>query len=183
MISKQVDKLENLYNIKISTDFIYLKTYITYLNEDNNLYMNIPHKNFNETTDSYNELINKIDFDFALLSCGSYAHFIGEHIKNIGKSSFYVGGILQVWFGIFGDAYLRPYFESWFNLNYCELNKFDIIHSSKTYESCNTYLYNEYKYKDILDDFDYKKDYLDKGLNETAAKIKFLVEKKPFILN
>jgi len=50
--------------------------------------MNIPHSNFFETVEYYKEEINKIDFDIALLACGSYAHFIGEYVKTIGKKPF-----------------------------------------------------------------------------------------------
>jgi hypothetical protein len=50
--------------------------------------------------------ICKIDFDIALLSCGGYGipltHFIK---KQLNKSSIYVGGGLQILFGVMGQRW------------------------------------------------------------------------------
>jgi hypothetical protein len=50
--------------------------------------------------------ISKLDFDIALLSCGGYGipicHFIK---KNLNKSSIYIGGGLQLFFGIMGKRW------------------------------------------------------------------------------
>lgn len=173
LMKKQLDKLKYLYNKEINVEFCFLNTYITYYDEDNNKYTNIPHNNFKETVEYYKSQINNIDFNIALLSCGSYAHFIGEHIKNINKKAFYVGGILQLYFGLYGDGYLKKYFK-WFDLNYCELNTFDnISYSFKTKEMCNTYIYNEKKHLDILKKFKYEQN--DK-LNYIGSKILYLMD-------
>jgi hypothetical protein len=156
LIKQQTLKLNKLYNNDdINFEFVYLQTIITYLNEDTNQYINIPHNNFFETIEYYKNEISKLDFDVALLGCGTYAHFIGEHIKNIGKKAFYVGGVLQVFFGVYGDLHLKNKRYHWFDLNYCCVNKFDVKHSPKTLESCNSYIYNEYKYNDIIKTFNY----------------------------
>jgi len=158
LIKSQIPKLNKLYNENnIELEFIFLNTYITYYNEDNNTYIDAPHGNFFETLQEYQTKINNIDFDIALLSCGTYAHFIGEHIKSINKKAFYVGGILPLWFGIYGDVYIKNPHANWFN-NYknCIFNKHTIEHSKKTLESLNSYLYNEYKYEEIIKTFDYK---------------------------
>ena len=158
LIKKQIPKLNKLYNQEnIEVEFIFLKTYITYYNEDTDTYIDIPHNNFFETVEEYKSKINNLDFDIALLSCGTYSHFIGEYIKSINKKSYYVGGILPLWFGIYGDLYIKTPYANWFdNYKNCVLNKSDIQHSKKTLESLNSYLYNEYKYEEIIKNFDYK---------------------------
>jgi hypothetical protein len=174
LINKQVKNLKHLYNKEINVEFCFLNTFITYFNEDNNKYINIPHNNFNETVKYYKSQINNIDFDIALLSCGSYAHFIGEYIKNIGKKAFYVGGILQLYFGLYGDGYLKSYFK-WFNFNYCELNTCDIQFSFNTKEMCNTYIYNEKKHNEKLKNFIYDNNNKN-NMNYIGSKINFLIE-------
>jgi hypothetical protein len=49
--------------------------------------------------------ISKIDFDVALLSCGSYAGPLGVDIASRGKKAIYIGGVLNVMFNIFGQRY------------------------------------------------------------------------------
>ena len=52
------------------------------------------------------EEIRRLDFDIALLSCGSYAMPIGTFIKNeMGKKALYMGGPLQKMFNIGGARY------------------------------------------------------------------------------
>ena len=41
----------------------------------------------------------------ALLSCGGYANPIGSYIYEKGKSAIYVGGVLQMYFGILGSRW------------------------------------------------------------------------------
>lgn len=175
LIQTQIPKLNQLYpNEHLNIEFVFLETIITYYNETTQSYMNTPHRNFMDTVQHYIHTLNSIDFDVALLSCGSYAHFLGEHIKNIGKKAFYCGGILQFWFGIFGDGYLKPYFSSWFDLNYCILNDFHVPNSkSDTVESCNSYLYNEHRHSHKLAHFS-PNNHNNHNLTPLAAKIHFL---------
>lgn len=51
--------------------------------------------------------VENLDFDIALLSCGSYAQPLAAHIHKLGKSSWVVGGILQTVFGIKGHRWSR----------------------------------------------------------------------------
>ncbi len=52
--------------------------------------------------------IIKDDFDIALVSCGGYGNPICAFIYNhINKSAIYVGGVLQMYFGIYGERWLR----------------------------------------------------------------------------
>jgi len=50
----------------------------------------------------------KDTYDVALVSCGGYGNLVCSHIysKN-GKSAIYVGGVLQMYFGILGERWLR----------------------------------------------------------------------------
>lgn len=47
--------------------------------------------------------ISSLDFDVALVSCGAYGLPLVNHIKNkLCKTGIYVGGALQLFFGIKG---------------------------------------------------------------------------------
>ena len=46
-------------------------------------------------------------FDVALISCGGYANPICAHIFDKGKSAIYVGGVLQMYFGILGERWVK----------------------------------------------------------------------------
>ena len=55
--------------------------------------------------------IIKDDYDIALLACGGYANLICSYIyRNHHKSAIYVGGVLQMYFGILGNRWIieRP---------------------------------------------------------------------------
>jgi hypothetical protein len=45
------------------------------------------------------------DFDIALCSCGGYGTPLMDFLFNIGKSAIYVGGVLQMYFGIIGNRW------------------------------------------------------------------------------
>ena len=49
--------------------------------------------------------ISAIDFDVALLGCGAYGIPLQHYIKKIGKSSVYMGGGVQLLFGIKGRRF------------------------------------------------------------------------------
>jgi len=47
-------------------------------------------------------------YDVALLSCGGYANPVANYIyENHGSSAIYVGGVLQMYFGIYGGRWLK----------------------------------------------------------------------------
>lgn len=54
-------------------------------------------------------LIKRVDeagpFDVALLSCGGLGMPLGAYLRATGRSSIYIGGSLQVWFGIIGNRW------------------------------------------------------------------------------
>ena len=50
----------------------------------------------------------KDDFDIALCSCGGYGNPVCSFIySKLNKSAIYVGGVLQMYFGIYGERWLR----------------------------------------------------------------------------
>lgn len=62
---------------------------------------NGPHNNYFETLDSVFEEVKKIDFDIAILGCGSYGHLLCDLIDGeLKKDAVYVGGNIQTVFGI-----------------------------------------------------------------------------------
>lgn len=60
---------------------------------------------FEDFKNNVDEIIDK--FDIALVSCGGYANPICSHIFSKGKSAIYVGGVLQMYFGILGNRWLQ----------------------------------------------------------------------------
>ena len=49
-----------------------------------------------------------MDFDIALLGCGCYGHPLCDFIRNeLNKSAIYVGGGLQLLFGVMGKRWLE----------------------------------------------------------------------------
>jgi len=49
----------------------------------------------------------KNEFDIALVSCGGYGNPILAKIYDMGKSAIYVGGVLQMYFGVYGSRWER----------------------------------------------------------------------------
>ena len=75
-----------------------------------------PHQNWFETLASMKLDIGKLDFDVALMSCGSYAMPLGVFIeKELNRKAVYVGGVLQLFFGIMGRRYENPWFTQQIN--------------------------------------------------------------------
>merc|ERR1711871_1834309 len=76
--------------------FVFYKAYQTSGN-------NHIHKDWKETYDTMCKDISKLDFDIALLGCGGYGPLLQEFIyTNLNKSSIYMGGGLQITFGVMG---------------------------------------------------------------------------------
>jgi len=79
--------------------FIYYKTYNTAAG--NNL-----HRDWEETYNLMCEDIKKLDFDVALLGCGGYGHPLCNFIyEEMNKSAIYIGGALQILFGVIGKRW------------------------------------------------------------------------------
>ena len=62
-----------------------------------------------ELEDFYKRLDEvKDDFDVALCSCGGYGNLVCDYIySEMNKSAIYVGGVLQMYFGIYGSRWIR----------------------------------------------------------------------------
>ena len=66
-------------------------------------------REFNVELNDFIDEINKIkdSFDIALCSCGGYGNLVCSAIYKMGKSAVYVGGVLQMYFGIYGKRWLN----------------------------------------------------------------------------
>jgi hypothetical protein len=119
-IQYQYQRKDKLLNNYILPDFQLLtyNTPITYNNQDGNI-INVPTNNWFEQCELMANEISKIDFDIAFLSCGSYALYLGDFIaEKLGKTSFYLGGILNVIFNIAGARYNNnEYFRNFMNMS------------------------------------------------------------------
>lgn len=98
LIKQQIENnnFNVLYNdIYKNTEFVYYTFPYKFFNTGE-------HNNNFETLEIIKNEIIKLDFDIALLSCGADAGFLADYIHALNKCSIYVGGILPVFFGIFG---------------------------------------------------------------------------------
>lgn len=67
---------------------------------------NKPHSSWKESLEITKEKINNKTFDVALLGCGAYGLPLVNHIKNnLQKTAIYIGGGLQIMFGIKGERW------------------------------------------------------------------------------
>jgi len=99
----KIDVREKIYGLDLFPDctFTFLKPPQTQ--------GSMPSRDFREELRDFEKAIDtKIDdFDVALLSCGGYANPIASYIYEKGKSAIYVGGVLQMYFGILGSRWLQ----------------------------------------------------------------------------
>ena len=87
--------------------------------------MNKPHNNWIETFEIMCNDISKLDFDIALLGCGGYGLPLCNYIhKNLNKSAMYVGGGLQLFFGVMGNRWeSRDFWKNIIAKNGCKFIK------------------------------------------------------------
>lgn len=80
---------------------------------------NFIHSNWKETLEIMCKEISKINFDIALVACGGYSLLICNYIKTeLNKSSIYMGGTLQLLFGVIGNRWINdPFIKSLINEN------------------------------------------------------------------
>lgn len=89
-------------------DLKLINTPITYAGLPTEMY---PDADWFATLGQLRDQISATDFDIALLSCGSYAMPLGVHIeRSLHRKAVYVGGVLQLYFGIMGRRYQNPFF-------------------------------------------------------------------------
>jgi hypothetical protein len=103
-IRKQLTNLDKIFPNRSwfkDSSFIFLKPPITYAKNHLNI----------DWQDHYNNFIKEIDknqdyYDIALIACGGYGMLVAEYIyKECKKSSMYIGGALQLFFGIIGKRW------------------------------------------------------------------------------
>ena len=66
-------------------------------------------KEFDNELDDFINEVEKIkdEFDIALCSCGGYGNLVCSRIYDMNKSAIYVGGVLQMYFGVYGSRWMR----------------------------------------------------------------------------
>ena len=65
-----------------------------------------PHLSWKESLSVMKSDIEALDFDIALLGCGTYGLPLVDFIRNkLNKSAIYIGGSLQILFGIKGKRW------------------------------------------------------------------------------
>lgn len=115
-IRQQYEKRELLFDNKDMLPEFELHTLksVMVLTPEENTYGNI----IDVVDYTYNEAM-KIDFDIALLGCGQVGMLVAEKFRQQGKQAIYLGGALQLIFGIKGkrwdgqEKYARMYNEHW----------------------------------------------------------------------
>lgn len=68
-----------------------------------------PSEEFDIELDRFYKKLNTIkdQYDIALVSAGGYGNLICGHIYKQNKSAIYVGGVLQMYFGVYGERWVR----------------------------------------------------------------------------
>lgn len=112
-MKQQENKLDKIFKKPIfdkSTKIKYLRPPTTNCGRHNNVDWSINFDTFCK------ELDKDTDYDIAFLSCGGYGMIACDYIVNkLGKSVMYVGGGLQLFFGIKGDRWNN---RNWYNENW-----------------------------------------------------------------
>ena len=103
-IQEQIPKRKNIYqgiDLFPDCEFVFLKPPQTQADE--------PSRDFYIEFDFFKQRVDELlnFFDVALVSCGGYANPICAHIYLKGKSAIYIGGVLQMYFGILGNRWLK----------------------------------------------------------------------------
>ena len=64
---------------------------------------------FDIELNKFTEKLDKIkdNYDIALVSCGGYGNLVCSHIYKSGNSAIYVGGVLQMYWGILGNRWFE----------------------------------------------------------------------------
>ena len=84
--------------------------------------------------------IDKVDFDVALLGCGAYGIPLQHYIRSLGKQSVYVGGGLQILFGIKGKRWdNHPEISSFYNDYWVRADESECIANYKNVEQGGPY--------------------------------------------
>jgi hypothetical protein len=129
------DRINNLLKLEFpDCEIITYQTPITYNTKFESTYFNQTTENYNNWIELAQKMVNeisKINFDIALISAGIYTMHLGNEIKKMNKKAIYIGGMLNVFFNIYGERYKT--FNIYQNLNYQidVLDKFGDLHDNK----------------------------------------------------
>jgi hypothetical protein len=75
-----------------------------------------PHESWIESLNIMKNDIQKIDFDIAIMGCGAYGMPLSNFIKTkIHKTAIYIGGGLQILFGIMGNRWDNHEISNYYN--------------------------------------------------------------------
>lgn len=102
-IKEKISKREKIYGIDLfpECEFVFIKPPQTQgENPSREFYIEL-----NEFVDNIKQISGQ--FDIALVSCGGYGNLVCSEIYKIGKSALYIGGVLQMYFGIYGSRWER----------------------------------------------------------------------------
>lgn len=64
-----------------------------------------PSDEFDKELSRFTDTLKTLEYDIALVSCGGYGNLVCDAIYQQGKSAIYVGGVLQMYFGILGNRW------------------------------------------------------------------------------
>lgn len=99
----QINKREKIYGIDLFPDceFVFAKPPQTQ--------GGCKSREFQHELADFVEKLRKIKdtFDVALCSCGGYGNLVCAALHDMNKSAIYVGGVLQMYFGIYGERWIR----------------------------------------------------------------------------
>ena len=117
-IKLQFPKRKELFKTGKQNNFEYPEFNLLTLKSPNTIKGNepFPNNNWLETFEDMCKNIKELEFDIAILGCGSYGMPLAHYIKKIGKSSIYSGAYTQVMFGIKGkrwDVKGNPHSSYW----------------------------------------------------------------------
>ena len=102
-IKEKIEIRKEIYGVDLFPEcsFTFLKPPQTQGNEESEEFI-VELEKFQKKIDEM-----KDEFDVALVSCGGYGNLVCNYIYKINKSAIYVGGVLQMYFGIYGARWLR----------------------------------------------------------------------------
>jgi len=106
---------KNIKNIFPHSDLS--KINIRFVSSWNTIKGNETHKNWCDTFEKLKNKINNTDDDIYMVSCGCYGLPLCNYLKNKkNKNSIYVGGLLQMLFGLKGKRWEeRPFMNKYYN--------------------------------------------------------------------
>ena len=102
-IKSKIDDRREIYGVDLFPDceIITIRPPQTQGEEDSEEF-DIELNNFTQQLDEI-----KDKYDIALVSCGGYGNLVCSHIYKTGKSAIYVGGVMQMYWGILGTRWLK----------------------------------------------------------------------------